>query len=769
MLPNNQDIEKSVLGCLLAGKLDYIIKLFEIDFMSELNRQIYKIIRKLYDNKSVVDEFTVSDALKIDNSFVIIAGLSSYVSSPENMEYYIGILRTYTMRREAIKAAAKIKELAESERYESAIELKSDAMQLLDIPVYSNVKTDNSLGSIVIKAMNDIEKKYNEKKEDKLFTGFYDLDKITAGLHSEELTIIAARPGVGKEQPLYSKILTPGGWVIMGDIKVSDKVIGSDGKEHNVTGVFPQGEKDIYRVYFNDDTFTDCGLEHLWETKTRKERKNNLPASIKTTAEIMDTLTVNQDARLNHSVKYVKPVELAKQDLPLNPYALGLLIGDGIFRDGSIGFSNTEPDIWEKLSDALPNSDKLRIGSDKKDHRITRKQRDNTQSETMVDLKVLGLFGKKSYEKFIPDTYLYSETNDRLQLLRGLLDSDGYVVHGNSIEYSTTSERLSRGVREIVLSLGGRCTTQQRIGRYTKNKIYYQARDNYRVNISFNNGIIPVSSKKHLKKYRKSVRPMDKFIKDVVFVGKYEAQCIMVDSPDHLYVTDDFILTHNTAYAIQLMLNMAKKECKCLFVSREMSQLQIAKRIISNIALVDGQKLRFCKSLTDTDWQKMGESIGEISKLPIELNDKLSTIQEIRAYCRELKNKDLLDLLIVDYIQLCRSLKKTESRRQEIEDISRQLKEITLEFGIPVIALSQLSRESEKAAREPVLSDLRESGSLEQDADNVIFLHVPKDTDEKQGNFDIKVIVGKQRNGPTGYIWLKYYRRTFQLCNIYRG
>jgi replicative DNA helicase len=406
----------------LAGKLDYVIKLFEIDFMGELNRQIYKIIRKLYDNKSVVDEFTVSDALKIDNSFVIIAGLSSYVSSPENMEYYIGILRTYTMRREAIKAAAKIKELAESERYESAIELKSDAMQLLDIPVYSNMKTDNSLGSIVIKAMNDIEKKYNEKKEDKLFTGFYDLDKITAGLHSEELTIIAARPGVGK-----------------------------------------------------------------------------------------------------------------------------------------------------------------------------------------------------------------------------------------------------------------------------------------------------------------------------------------------------------TAYAIQLMLSMAKKECKCLFVSREMSQLQIAKRIISNIALVDGQKLRFCKSLTDADWVKLLGALPEIDRLPIELNDKLATIQEIRAYCRELKNKDNIDLLIVDYLQLCRSLKKTESRRQEIEDISRQLKEISLEFSIPVIALSQLSRESEKAAREPVLSDLRESGSLEQDADNVIFLHVPKDTDEKQDNFDIKVIVSKQRNGPTGYIWLKYYRRTFQICNIYRG
>lgn len=403
------------------GKLDYVIRLSELDFMSELNRLIYKTIRERFDLKAIVDQFTVSDALKIDNALKIIVGLESYVATPENMEHYIGILKTYTMRREAIKASAKIRELAESERYESAIELKSDIMQLIDIPVYDNKKTDNSLKSIMITALDDIEKKYNEKKEDKLFTGFYDLDKLTAGLHQEELTIIAARPGIGK-----------------------------------------------------------------------------------------------------------------------------------------------------------------------------------------------------------------------------------------------------------------------------------------------------------------------------------------------------------TAYSIQLMLNIAKKECKCLFVSREMSQIQIAKRILSNIAVVDGQKLRFCKSLTDADWEKIGYSLREINELPIELNDKLATIQEIRAYCRELKNKDSIDLLIVDYLQLCRSLKKTESRRQEIEDISRQLKEISLEFKIPVIALSQLSRESVKST-EPELNHLRESGSLEQDADNVIFLHVPKDTDEAADSFDIKVIVGKQRNGPTGYIYLRYRRRTFKLENIARG
>jgi len=419
MLPNNPEIEKSVLGCLLMGKLDYVLKLSELDFMSEVNRQIYKTIRELYEHKSTVDEFTVSDALDIDNALEIVAGLASYVSTPENMEYYMGILKTYTMRREIIKASMKAKEMAEGERFENAVELKSDVLQVFDIAVYDNKKADNTLKAIMMAVMDDIEEKFNAPNEQKYFTAFYDLDKITAGLHPEELTIIAARPGVGK-----------------------------------------------------------------------------------------------------------------------------------------------------------------------------------------------------------------------------------------------------------------------------------------------------------------------------------------------------------TAFALQLMLNLAKKDCKCLFVSREMSQVQIAKRILSNLALVDGQKLRFCKSLVDSDWPKITGILTEIENMPIELNDKLSTIQEIRAYCRELKGKGSIDLLIVDYLQLCRSMKKTESRRQEIEDISRQLKEISLEFSIPVIALSQLSRDSSKTGREPELHDLRESGSIEQDADNVIFLHVPKETDEAADNFDIKVIVGKQRNGPTGYIYLRYYRRTFKLCNL---
>jgi replicative DNA helicase len=419
MYPHNTDIEKSVLGCLLLGKLDYIVKLNESDFLNETNKICFKGIQYMYNKKQEIDIISVSDTLKkrIDNSLDYITNLTGFVASPENVEHYISSLKLYSMRREVINSADKAKDAAITGDYENTIEFKNNIQQLFDLKAYENKKTDNSLSGIINAVMQDIEGKYNSKSDNKLFTGFYDLDRLLAGLHPEELTLIAARPGVGK-----------------------------------------------------------------------------------------------------------------------------------------------------------------------------------------------------------------------------------------------------------------------------------------------------------------------------------------------------------TAFAIQLMINLAKKGNHCLFVSREMSNMQIAKRILSNMADVDGHKLRLCKSLEDGDWDKIGRANGAIMELPVEINDKLSTVQEIRAYCRELKNNGKLDILILDYLQLCKSLKKTENRRQEIEDISRQLKEISMEFGMPVIALSQLSREG--ALGEPELHHLRESGSLEQDADNVIFLHVPKDTNEQAEMFEIKVIVAKQRNGAPGYIMLRYYRRTFKLCNL---
>jgi replicative DNA helicase len=216
-----------------------------------------------------------------------------------------------------------------------------------------------------------------------------------------------------------------------------------------------------------------------------------------------------------------------------------------------------------------------------------------------------------------------------------------------------------------------------------------------------------------------------------------------------------------TAFALQVMLNLARRGTKCLFVSGEMANMQIVRRIMSNLTMVDGNKIRQPKNLQDNDWQKIAADLDLMANLPIEVTDNLLNVQDIRAYCKELKSKNKLDCLVVDYVGLMQTSKKCESRRLEIEDISRQFKKMTIELDIPIILLSQLSREAVKGR--PELHHLRESGSIEQDADNVLFLHIPTDTDEKQDSFDIEVIVAKQRNGPTGFVKLQYFRKIFKF------
>ncbi len=215
-----------------------------------------------------------------------------------------------------------------------------------------------------------------------------------------------------------------------------------------------------------------------------------------------------------------------------------------------------------------------------------------------------------------------------------------------------------------------------------------------------------------------------------------------------------------TTIAAQMAQNLARKGVKVLFVTREMSNKLIAHRIISNQASINSTRIRFPKALQDEDWKKLGAVMADF-QMPIDIRDDLKTVQDVRAYIAETKP----EVAFVDYIGLMYTTKKTQNRTQELGSISWDLKTMATEYDIPIVALSQLSRDNEKENREPKLSDLRDSGSLEQDANNVIFLHVPKDTDTTVLSFDTKVILAKQRQGPTGSLLLQYIPATFKFCN----
>ena len=390
-----------------------------------------------------------------------------------------------------------------------------------------------------------------------------------------KMLVLESPPGIGKALRVSSNVVTPEGYKRIGDIKVGDLVACRDGSFAPVIGVYDQGIKDTYKVCFDDETSVICSKEHLWTVQTKEDRtkrkgnnkhKANDGKRHRTIElqEMFDKLYIGKDKALNYSIDYCEPVQFSKKNLPLDPYLLGILIGDGYCGKGNITITNVEEDIVNKIENILPNGDKLTHYTEK-EMGISKSHFDGDCSYTKQALKELGLVGCCANSKFIPKKYMLSDVNDRIALLQGLIDSDGYVADsGTTIEYSTVSKQLANDIRELVLSLGGRAILQSRKGRYKKDNEIFECQTNYRIYISFGNYVIPCSSKKHLLKYKKKERCNKKYITKIEYHGKEECRCIMVDHPEHLYLTDDFIVTHNTvlgefAFAYQYIMNPLSK------------------------------------------------------------------------------------------------------------------------------------------------------------------------------------------------------------------
>ncbi len=215
-----------------------------------------------------------------------------------------------------------------------------------------------------------------------------------------------------------------------------------------------------------------------------------------------------------------------------------------------------------------------------------------------------------------------------------------------------------------------------------------------------------------------------------------------------------------TTLALQIAEKIARNDKNVLFVSLEMSDTQIIQKMIARTGNVKGYRMRM-GTIEDEDWVKISNAIGKLSDLKFNTNSKIRTIQRLELEARKLKNRGKLDLIIIDYIQLLKSKDKFNSREQEVADISRRLKLMSLELDIPIIALCQLNRNASN--NEPNLSDLRESGSLEQDADNVIFLH----QDDSDSNI-VTLKVAKQRAGETGKIAVMFKKDISTFINLER-
>ncbi|MEA2196818.1 MAG: phosphate starvation-inducible protein PhoH [Solirubrobacteraceae bacterium] len=383
----------------------------------------------------------------------------------------------------------------------------------------------------------------------------------------------------GRAQPLASAVLTPSGFRSIGTLQVGDLVTGSDGRPTPVLGVYPQGRKEVFRVRTQDGASALCCAEHLWHVFTASDRRRGKPGRVLETQEMIGRL------RSAHQHRYELPLvsgpaEFEPREVPLDPYALGLLLGDGCLTTTTTpAFSTEDPELASALEASLDRIELRPKGSFDYVLRHVDGHRGGVivANPVTTALRELRLAGTRSHTKFIPELYLHNSAATRIALLQGLLDSDGGPVTGEStsvptplpgrtcrIQYTTCSPRLRDDVTYLVRSLGGIAYARLRpaAGRkagFANGRPVEHRHDAFVMDLRLPAGVEPfrLGRKRDLYDRLGGGRPM-RFIEAIEPVGEMETVCIQVAATDSLYVTDDYLVTHNTLNDSFIILDEAQ-------------------------------------------------------------------------------------------------------------------------------------------------------------------------------------------------------------------
>lgn len=579
--------------------------------------------------------------------------------------------------------------------------------------------------------------------------GLGPIDLITGGLPKGKLGMVLAGQGIGKSLGISELTLTPTGYVPMGKIKVGNKVIGSNGKAITVVGVYPQGERDIYKVTFADGTTVNCDSEHLWTVSTRKARKraqrhltdNIIHYETLTLAEIIPNIKVMKGTKsetLNYKIPLLSgPVDFDTfaTPLPIASYTLGLVLSNG-----HIG--NTKSTIPVVTQDLQIINDLLLQYNQKNvtDKNTWFKKIKNANVFDLLAklLTKLGLVGTKSDTKFIPQEYLHSTVDNRIALLQGLMDGDGYVSKDGVIQFSTTSKQLSTDFLFLVRSLGivANLTTSNKSPHQNKKGNKVVALPLHIITMSFNRdtNIIPFRLQSKLSRVKiKEIYGYGKFIIGAEYSHKEEAVCIKVDAEDELFVTNGFNLTHNTSllnYIADTAFLDGKNVLQIIFDENSVEEVMKAHYAKwSEIPAIE-----FVKNKA-----KVKDRVMEVKrkhragKLIIKrFSSDGTNIPMIKAWVKAYQEMYAInfDLLVVDYIDEIESTKNLGIWDAQA-DVAKTLHSMLVDFNIPGWTATQAKKESNDK-RLLIFDDC--GGSVAKLKKAQLIISIGADLDQKRKN-----------------------------------
>ena len=369
--------------------------------------------------------------------------------------------------------------------------------------------------------------------------------------------MIGDEMGLGKALPLNSLISTPCGLKRNGDLQIGDNVCTPDGGIAKIDGIYPQGTRQLFKVTFTDGTSTECDIEHLWNVQTPnwKFRKGSNYFETLTLRKIIESGLSIGNGNLKFYIPITKPVQMCEKSLPIDPYLMGALLGDGSFCQNSIRMAATEPEIINEFDQhyeltPLPDGFALtKLGLTK----------------IISDLKLRDC---RANTKFIPEIYLWNSIPNRIAILQGLMDTDGWISSdGKIIQYTTISEQLKDGVKFLVQSLGGIAYESTKIPIYSYKGEKFNGQLAYTLTINLPNEIVPFRlGRKVIKCKPKHKYLPNRGIKSIEYIRDEECQCIHIDHPDHLYMTNDFIVTHNTIQSLAVLRYNYDEMTPCLMI-----------------------------------------------------------------------------------------------------------------------------------------------------------------------------------------------------------
>jgi replicative DNA helicase len=809
---------------------DCVEQLKGTDFYRPAHELIYDAVLDLYGRGEPADAITVSDELTKRGDLGRVGGqaylhqLIASVPTAANAGYYAQIVAERAVLRRLVEAGTRIVQLGYAQGGGDVEDIVNAAQaEVYAVADKRGGEDYHAIGDIIEATVDEIEVASGRSGEmTGVPTGFTDFDALTNGLHPGQMIVIAARPAMGKALALDTPLPTPAGWTTMGEVAVGDFVIGSDGRPTRVVAATEvMVDRPCYEVEFSDGSVLVADEQHQWLTHSRAERRGQGVGSVRTTGEIaLSVRTTTAEARLNHSIANAGALQLESQSLPVPPYVLGAWLGDGTSAGASI--TTADPELVMRLEaeglvvkplaarmryslslpdepvaaqtcvvcgeEFVPRTSQVKTcgrscggrakglgapsahpscpdcGQPSSGLRRCQVCRDEHGTVTAL-LRGLGVLG----DKHVPQAYLRASEAQRRDLLAGLLDTDGTVTNAGCVQFTVTNRVLAEGVRELVVSLGYRCTIATRAvkGRSVESSTAYN------VNFTCDDDVfwLPRKALLHKELRRKTLtRRSSRFITDVRRIASVPVRCIEVAADDHLYLAgESMIPTHNSTIGLDIVRSAAiKHKMAAVVFSLEMSRTEITMRLLSAEAGIQLQHMRK-GTMREEDWTRLASTMGRVSDAPLFIDDSPNmSLMEIRAKCRRLKQRENLKLVVIDYLQLMSSGKRVESRQQEVSEFSRALKLLAKELEVPVIAISQLNRGPEQRTdKKPAMSDLRESGSIEQDADMVILLHreaaYEKDS-PREGEADL--IVAKHRNGPTDTIVVAFQGHFSRFTNM---